>query len=949
MQKIKQCVKALALVVTVVIGGNLSAEAAEPKPVKYIQSFKDKSHFIDLEFPGRSGIEVESEMEWVSVPTDNCYIGARQTSGDTRVFIFNYSSNLKWYYGYKKCSAQNSYAATANTRYILNTLMTPGEQRMNVTVGGVTNTVATTAVADDFDCGYNLYLFAANYYGSPNLYVSARCFDIKIWDYTVEGHVGERVLVRHYIPYLDGDGKPCLYEETTTQKFYYPGSKDKDLAYEEYAEKVKPAYYVEYIESDGSQYIDTRLYGGNTYRSLCDMSFVELPFDGCFLGSFDGSRSYLCYYYDSSFCWGNGTLVTLNPKAPAEAGQRYAVQMDMFTDYRYLFIDGARQDPGYTSSAAVRVDGRTYYVFALNSNGNMGAPVKARCYGIKIWQSSTGAASGELTLVRDFHPCVDKDGVAGLFDAVDEVIYYKGAGNDFTVGPKIADSGVVVKVDGPSAAICNPAAGTYADLEDGKSYDYTSAARAYDEWMVYACSGYTTATSEDGSTWSDESALVDSRSCTHVFDSSWWRLTWQWAQAGYAISNNIPAGASVTYSPTPEQADGRLYYPTGTAVTMTASETDGGDGVFNCWASSLAGSVPTTNRTITVLADAKVIYTPTYSHPWTVKSEKGGIRTITDGVWDVELDETNVVGKITSPFGGRLDFSTVERDLGFKITTLQHFDEEKDREGPKTLLEFIGPDVTDAGNRCFQACENLFHAVFSPNLKRVGRSSFYGCKNLADLTPDFQTFVNQAEIAGNEHYAFLGCAKLLADEDFVFSRRHPVTLPMSYFHGLGMKSADLSGCRKLVTPTVEALETGNAFGLFAECASLETVTLPPLLDNLPREAFWGCKALTLVRFTGVVPSPEKIGYFYGGTDLKLVIGLPRALNPNIVADLRIREPTEPEMKKATFPTEAYEKGDFIGVWDQPTPGWGKPSGSFTKMWVVNMKAPSGSGMKLIVK
>lgn len=104
-----------------------------------------------------------------------------------------------------------------------------------------------------------------------------------------------------------------------------------------------------------------------------------------------------------------------------------------------------------------------------------------------------------------------------------------------------------------------------------------------------------------------------------------------------------------------------------------------------------------------------------------------------------------------------------------------------------------------------------------------------------------------------------------------------------------------------------------------------------------------------MRFTGVVPSPEKIGYFYGGTDLKLVIGLPRALNPNIVADLRIREPTEPEMKKATFPTEAYEKGDFIGVWDQPTPGWGKPSGSFTKMWVVNMKAPSGSGMKLIVK
>ena len=939
-----------AALAAMVCGFAAAAAAEEPKPVKYIQSFSSKYHFIDLEFPGRSGIEVESEMEWVSTPKDNCYLGARQTSsGDTRFFVFNYGSTDGWYYGYRKFYASKT-KTVAGKRCVLNTLMMAGEQRMNVTADGVTTTVKTSAEAGDFNCGYDLYLFAANYYGSSSLWVDARCFDIKIWDYTVAGHEGERVLVRHYIPYLDGDGKPCLYEETTTQKFYYPGSTDKDLAYEEFPVKVKPDHYVEYIESDGSQYIDTHLHGGIGYRSLCDMSFVELPKDGCFLGSREASiRSYLCYYYSSSFCWGNGELVNLSPKSPAEVGKRYAVQMDMFTDSRYLFIDGARQEPGYTSSAASRVDASTYYVFALNFDGSATGPVKARCYGIKIWQSSTGASSGELTLVRDLHPCVDKDGVAGLFDAVDEIIYYKGAGNDFTVGPRIAEAGVVVKVNGSSAASCTPAAGTYDDLEEGKSYDYTSEARAYDEWMVYACSGYTTATSEDGSTWSDESALVDSRSCTHVFDSSWWRLTWQWAQAGYAISNNIPAGASVTYSPTPEQADGRLYYPTGTAVTMTASETDGGDGVFNCWASSLAGSVPTTNRTITVLADAKVFYTPTYSHPWTVKSEKGGIRTITDGVWDVELDETNVVGTITSPFGGRLDFTTVEHDLGFKIMTLQHFDEEKDRQGPANLLEFIGPDVTDAGNRCFQQCENLFRAVFSPNLRRVGRSSFYGCKNLADLTPDYQTFVNRADIAGDEHYAFSGCAKLLAGEDLVLSRRRPVTLPMSYFHGLGMKNADLSGCSKLVTPTVEALEKLNFYGLFAECASLETVTLPPLLDNLPREAFWGCSSLTLLRFTGVVPPPEKIGYFYGSADLKLVIGLPRALNPNIVADLQLREPTEQEMKSDAFPREAYEKGDFIGVWDQPTSGWGAPSSKFCRMWVVNMKAPSGKGMMLLIK
>lgn len=59
--------------------------------------------------------------------------------------------------------------------------------------------------------------------------------------------------------------------------------------------------------------------------------------------------------------------------------------------------------------------------------------------------------------------------------------------------------------------------------------------------------------------------------------------------------------------------------------------------------------------------------------------------------------------------------------------------------------------------------------------------------------------------------------------------------------------------------------------------------------------------------------------------------------------------TEQEMKSDAFPREAYEKGDFIGVWDQPTSGWGAPSSKFCRMWVVNMKAPSGKGMMLLIK
>ena len=61
---------------------------------------------------------------------------------------------------------------------------------------------------------------------------------------------------------------------------------------------------------------------------------------------------------------------------------------------------------------------------------------KGRLYYAKIWQTN-GLDATSYRLVRDYRPCV-KNGVAGLYDAVSETIFYP-AMNALNSGPAIPD------------------------------------------------------------------------------------------------------------------------------------------------------------------------------------------------------------------------------------------------------------------------------------------------------------------------------------------------------------------------------------------------------------------------------------------------------------------------------------------------------------------------------
>ena len=68
----------------------------------------------------------------------------------------------------------------------------------------------------------------------------------------------------------------------------------------------------------------------------------------------------------------------------------------------------------------------TMYLFGVNSNGSASFLSPIKLYSCQIYDNGT--------LVRDFWPCYDPDGVACLYDKVEKKYYYNAGTGAFTAG-----------------------------------------------------------------------------------------------------------------------------------------------------------------------------------------------------------------------------------------------------------------------------------------------------------------------------------------------------------------------------------------------------------------------------------------------------------------------------------------------------------------------------------
>jgi hypothetical protein len=316
--------------------------------------------------------------------------------------------------------------------------------RFNFTVNGTSGGRDTTAQGA-YNSGFTMYLFANHGTSSGSVAnkcpSGTRCYWTRIWQADANGVYQ---FVRDFVPCKKGD-RVGLWDRVSGDIFY---PKTGTLtAGSTVAVHAEPDKMLEYVESDGTQYIDTGVVGRDGTKAEIDFKFNELGDSSIILLGADKSDPWTdnIKFYLLAYRSVNGTITDGYEK-------RYNQTFDATTDRSQVIseamaggtfkttMNGRTVTHDYTTNPGPYNSGLSLYLFTNNRNGTAGAlSAKARCYGLKIWQTD---ANGVYQTVRNYKPCL-KDGRAGLYDEVSDTVYFSLSKTDLVAPPK----GVMVIVE----------------------------------------------------------------------------------------------------------------------------------------------------------------------------------------------------------------------------------------------------------------------------------------------------------------------------------------------------------------------------------------------------------------------------------------------------------------------------------------------------------------------
>ena len=185
-----------------------------------------------------------------------------------------------------------------------------------------------------------------------------------------------------------------------------------------------------YLQSNGG-YIDTGV-----------MADAPVKMWGVFAGPSAGdysilaarkgnTRLYLAHVYGGKYRYGYGNLLPIR----YNDGGDTAIITRLRADEQFGQCDTTIVQAADTANISLNL---SLYLFACNYNGTAAfiAPAETRLTSCKIY-SAGFAAQGEIfiSMARDFVPCLNSDGVAGLYDLVEGKFYTSANDKAFTAVP----------------------------------------------------------------------------------------------------------------------------------------------------------------------------------------------------------------------------------------------------------------------------------------------------------------------------------------------------------------------------------------------------------------------------------------------------------------------------------------------------------------------------------
>lgn len=270
----------------------------------------------------------------------------------------------------------------------------------------------------------SFYLFSAHEENS--LKSTMRLYYCKMWK--------DGVLVRDYLPCLDNNNVACLYDKVSKQFFYNQGTGDfvassqQTPVYTGFA-TIKKAYVgvrqsytpVEYLESSGTQYVDTGYKMSNNSKIVAKLSMADANIMTA-VGVSGSYQSFSIQSYNDNYRirWRSGTTSNIQVDSSIPIGTTPHIFEVNSTNAK---IDGTVI--GNTNSYQF-AENSNLFICAMSSNNLPLNLAKGRIYYYQIYDSNT--------LVRDFIPVVNQDNVACLYDLIEGKFYYNQGSGTFTTG-----------------------------------------------------------------------------------------------------------------------------------------------------------------------------------------------------------------------------------------------------------------------------------------------------------------------------------------------------------------------------------------------------------------------------------------------------------------------------------------------------------------------------------
>ena len=212
------------------------------KEVEYLES--TSGQYIDTGVVVKSNTVAKAVFSITSGVQGKSYFGARNSTNERFQIVNSFGVGSGYFYN------TNVYPIV-NKQFEIE-MHASGEVYLDGIKRDATNGTFSSVAFDR-----TLYIFHTNYYDGSGTPTSSKFWKVQI----LEGDT----LVRDYIPALDPSGRPCMYDRVEGKPYYNLATTDDDFSY---GKQIIP---VDYLESTGTQYIDTGI-------KLDNNSSVELDY-----------------------------------------------------------------------------------------------------------------------------------------------------------------------------------------------------------------------------------------------------------------------------------------------------------------------------------------------------------------------------------------------------------------------------------------------------------------------------------------------------------------------------------------------------------------------------------------------------------------------------------------------------------------------------------------------